>query len=162
MEIVAGVVAEMKTLGNLQWDETYPDRARFARDIDNGSLFVACSSPLDEAVGEVDSRSVIGFITVDQDEPPGYLGLPWTDRGDFLVIHRFAVDGDWRGAGVATTLEAFVCNLAVDRGANQIKVDTYSTNATMQAFLIRKGYSKVGDMEFRGKPLPFHCYQKLL
>jgi len=151
MVIVAGVVAEMKVVGNHQWDESYPDRARFARDVDNGSLFVAD-----------DAGDVIGFVTVDHDEPPGYDGLRWSDRGDALVIHRLAVDPKRRAAGVATTLEAFVCGAARQLGIMHLKIDTYSTNAAMQAFLTRKGYRKVGEMEFRGKPLPFYCYEKLL
>lgn len=162
MTIVAGVVAEMKIVGNHQWDESYPDVTRFARDVDSGSLYVAQDAPLENEEGDVVAGDVIGFITVDQDEPPGYHGLPWSDRGAFLVIHRLAVDPDRRAVGVATALEAFVCSLAADKGVTHLKIDTYSTNAAMQAFLRRIGYRKVGDMEFRGKPLPFYCYEKLL
>ena len=151
MAIVAGVVAEMNNVGNYQWDESYPDRARFARDVDNGSLYVA-----------EDAGLVVGFVTVDEVEPDGYQGLPWTPSVGFLVIHRFAVDGHQRSKGVATVLEEFACRMAARCAISELRVDTYSTNHTMQAFLSKKGYNKVGEMEFRGKPLPFYCYEKLL
>jgi len=67
-----------------------------------------------------------------------------------------------RSLGIASLLEAFVCRLAQERDISSIKVDTYSINAGMQAFLTRRGYRKIGEMEFLGKPLPFFCYEKSL
>ena len=55
-----------------------------------------------------------------------------------------------------------MCRLAKERGISQIKVDTYAANAGMQSFLIKKGYQKIGEMEFLGKDLPFFCYEKLM
>lgn len=150
MEIVRDVIAEMKAAGNTQWDESYPDRARFLRDIRDGALFAARRG-----------EQVLGFVVADHAEPPGYRGLTWSD-GDALIMHRLAIASTARKAGVASRLEQFVCDLARRDQASLIKVDTYSTNNTMQAFLTAKGYRKVGEMEFRGKPLPFFCYEKRL
>lgn len=147
--IVREVVGEMSAEGNFQWDETYPDEARFLRDIENAALYVV------EEEGEV-----LGFAAADGDEPEGYRGLPWSYSGEALVIHRLAVARRSRSLGLASRLEAFLCVLAQERGMGLVKVDTYSTNLGMQAFLSKKGYRKVGEMTFRGKPLPFFCYEK--
>src|SRR3954471_18544610 len=66
MAIVRATVDAMGVYGNDQWDDTYPDEARFRRDVDAAALLVA------ERDGQV-----IGFITVDQDEPDGYRPLTW-------------------------------------------------------------------------------------
>ena len=150
-EIVREVVREMGAGGNPQWNASYPDEARFQRDIDSGALYVA------EENGEI-----LGFAAMDRDEPEGYHALPWSAGRDSVVIHRLAVARQSRSLGVASRLEAFLCDLAREQGVGQIKVDTHSTNAGMQAFLTRQGYRKVGETEFSGRPLPFICYEKLL
>lgn len=147
--IVRAVVQEMKAVGNKQWDESYPNAGRFVRDIENGALHIAAEQ------GEV-----IGFVTIDGDEPEGYGPLPWSRHRGALVIHRFAIALQSRSRGVASQMEAFACRLAEQRGLDLMKVDTYSTNEGMQAFLTKKGYRKVGEMAFRGKELPFFCYEK--
>jgi GNAT superfamily N-acetyltransferase len=152
MAIVRATVNAMRVYGNDQWDDRYPDESRFRRDVDAAPLFVA------ERDGVV-----IGFITVDQDESDGYARLVWTNDGDgSTIIHRFAVAPEAQKAGVASALERFACDLARQRGIQHMKVDTHSSNAGMQAFLIRKGYVFVGEMEFNGKDRPYFCYEKLL
>jgi hypothetical protein len=41
LELMRRVIPLMLASGNLQWDETYPNRAVFQRDIDLGQLWVA-------------------------------------------------------------------------------------------------------------------------
>jgi GNAT superfamily N-acetyltransferase len=149
MAIVRETVEEMAAYGNDQWDAAYPDDARFLQDIENETLFVA-----------EDDGVVLGFITVDQDEPGGYRGLPWRSDEPCLVVHRFAVAGQSRNRGVASFLEAAVCRMAQERQIRLIKVDTHSSNTGMQSFLLKKGYSSIGEMEFHGKDRPFFCYEK--
>lgn len=149
MAIVRETVEEMAEYGNDQWDLSYPNEARFLKDIENETLFVA------EEAGVI-----MGFVTVDQDEPEGYRGLPWSHAGACLVIHRFAVARHSRNRGVASVLEEAVGRMASDRNISLLKVDTHSTNTVMQSFLTKKGYQKVGEMEFLRRSRPFFCYEK--
>jgi GNAT superfamily N-acetyltransferase len=152
MAIVRATVDGMRVYGNDQWDDCYPDESRFRRDVEAGSLFVA----------ELDLL-VIGFITVDQDEPDGYAPLTWqNDGGGSMIIHRFAIAPEAQKGGVASALEHFACDRARRQNISHMKVDTHSSNGGMQAFLIRKGYTFVGEMEFNGKDRPFFCYEKML
>ncbi len=153
--IVREVVAEMNAAGNFQWDGTYPDAARFARDVENGALSVV----VDET-GDAEQGEVAGFAAADGEEPEGYGGLPWSGVGPCLVIHRFAVARRSRGLGVASQLEGFLCGLARAQGLGLVKTDTYSTNAGMQAFLTKTGYQMVGEMTYREKARPFFCFEK--
>src|SRR3954465_6346175 len=110
MAIVRATVDAMRVYGNDQWDNAYPDEARFRRDVDAESLFIA----------ERDGR-VIGFITVDQDEPDAYPPLTWkNDGGGLMVIHRFAIAPDAQKGGVASALERHACDLARKRGVSHM------------------------------------------
>lgn len=153
MQIVGEVVSDMASYGNLQWSDTYPDKSRFLTDIDNNALYVA----------EIDGK-VMGFVAIDQEQTKEYQLLTWSDEGDAFVIHRLAVSRDSRNLGVASHLEKFACQMALEHGVHQIRLDTYSTNAGMQTFLEKKGYRKVGEISFSAMPklLPFVCFEKLL
>ena len=41
MEIIKATIAEMKTYGNTQWDENYPQKNDFIGDVESGSLYVS-------------------------------------------------------------------------------------------------------------------------
>lgn len=151
MAIVAETVEEMRVYGNLQWDAHYPNPERFQRDISNAALYVV----------EVDG-SAAAFVTADEEQPEEYAGLPWSRATPPMVVHRLAVSSKHRGAGLASFLEQSVCDLARASDHDHLRVDTYSTNKPMQAFLTRRGYTYVGEMSFRGKELPFYCYEKML
>ncbi|BDI32345.1 N-acetyltransferase [Capsulimonas corticalis] len=151
MSIVAETVVEMQRYGNLQWDAQYPDRARFQQDVASEALYVV------DFEGEVTA-----FVTVDEVQPDGYAGLNWSRNTPPLVVHRLAVSTARRGAGVASFLEQSICDLARHSGHDHLRVDTYSTNTAMQAFLLKRGYISVGEMSYRGRELPFYCYEKPL
>jgi predicted N-acetyltransferase YhbS len=124
MASVRATVEAMRVYGNDQWDDRHPDEARFRRDVDAVSLFVA------ERDGQL-----IGFITFDQDEPEGYASLAWnSDRQAAIVIHRFAVAPKSQMAGVASALERHACELARRRGLGHSKVDTQSSKACRRSW----------------------------
>ena len=165
LTIVQQTVAEMKTYGNNQWDETYPLRDRFVQDVTNQALYVAQSSH-----PPTNPPDLMGFIVIDTEEPEGYDAMNWRSVGlpghspyrPCLVIHRLAVSTHHRNQGVATAMEAFACQLAHTQNITYLKVDTHSTNQRMQQFLERKGYIKTGTMIANGKDKPFYCYDKFL
>ena len=151
LAIVQQTVAEMKTYNNEQWDEAYPNRARFMTDVANKTIHVA-----------KDGDSVMGFIVLDNDELEEYDQIQWRSAQPCLVVHRLAIDQAYRQRGVASALETFVCQVAQDTGIHYLKVDTHSTNQPMQKFLERQGYSKLGAVNALGKEQPFYCYDKFL
>lgn len=157
LTIVQQTIAEMKTYGNNQWDETYPLRDRFLQDLNNQTLYIA-KSPENKNSGS----TIMGFIVIDAEEPDGYDTIDWRSNRPFLVIHRLAVSIHHRNQGIASALEAFACQLARNQDITYLKVDTHSTNQRMQQFLEHKGYVKTGAMITRNKDKPFYCYDKLL
>lgn len=150
MRIVAETVAEMKTLGNDQWDESYPLLDRFQTDLDNNALHVA-----------EQNNEVIGFIVLDQDQPPEYAPLNWRGKKPF-VVHRLAISATCRSKGTATSLIDHASALARSLHKKSLRVDTHSTNLPMQKFLSNRGFTKIGEMDYHGKSRPYFCYEKVL
>jgi GNAT superfamily N-acetyltransferase len=151
MEIIKETVAEMKTYGNTQWDDNYPQAKDFAGDIEKGELFV------DERGGDV-----AGFICLNQVEPKEYCGLEWYAEGQAMVVHRMAVNPRFRRQGVAAGMMKFADDLALSRGIRHMKTDTYSVNPKMNALFVKCGYRLIGEMSFLGKEKPFNVYEKML
>ncbi|MBP1744707.1 MAG: acetyltransferase [Firmicutes bacterium] len=151
MEIIKATVEEMKTYGNTQWDESYPQEKDFNRDINSGDLYV------DERDGEV-----AGFICVNQVEPVEYEELDWSSKEKAMVVHRMAVNPKFRRKGIASGMMKFADELANSRGIRCMKTDTYSVNPKMNALFVKCGYKFVGEMSFLGKEKPFNSYEKFL
>lgn len=151
MEIIKATVEEMKTYGNTQWDENYPQEKDFAGDISKGDLYV------DERDGEV-----AGFICVNQVEPVEYEDLNWSSKEKAMVVHRMAVNPKFRRKGIASGMMQFADELALSKGIRYMKTDTYSVNPKMNALFVKCGYKFVGEMSFLGKEKLFNSYEKYL
>jgi GNAT superfamily N-acetyltransferase len=153
--IIVQVVPVMNAAGNFQWNETYPLRANFERDLENKELWVACHED-----------RVVGAIVCSFETPEEYaaLGSAWDLSVPSLVPHRMAVDPAMKGLGVAKVLLTFAEELAQSRGLDRIRVDTCTRNAPTMSLFPKLGYSPVGEIQLRGKApdLWFMCYEKIL
>lgn len=151
MEIIKSTVEEMKTYNNTQWDENYPQAIDFTEDIESGELYV-----------ESEEGEVKGFICVNNVEPKEYEKLSWASNDKAMVIHRMAVNPNFRQQGVGSKLIKFAEELALDNDVIYLKTDTYSINTKMNSLFKKCGFNLVGEMSFLGKEKPFYCYDKLL
>ena len=81
LEMVSDTIEIMKEEHNDQWDEMYPTKLIFEKDVQDGSLYVL----------EEDGR-VVGSITVDQNEPVEYKRILWEKEGPAYTFHRLVVN----------------------------------------------------------------------
>lgn len=151
MQIIKETIAEMRTYNNTQWDENYPQEKDFMNDIQKGDLYVA------EREGKL-----VGFICINKVEPVEYNGLNWSLNEDCMVVHRMAVNPNYRRSGIGTELMKFADELALANSIRYLKTDTYSINIKMNSLFKKCGYDLVGEMSFLGKEKPFYCYEKIL
>ena len=151
MGIVQGVIAEMHSYNNFQWDENYPQVTDFASDIKQGNLFIASKG-----------ENIAGFICINRNQPIEYKVLKWSLSEEALVIHRMGVSPDHRKVGIGFELVAFADELAIKNNIRYLKTDTYSLNTNAQGLFQKLGYIFVGDMNFLGKEKPFNCYEKTI
>ncbi len=153
MSLVRRVVPLMRASGNLQWDDGYPNEHIFERDIDDGELWVAEPVP--------GTLAAVTAITTDQS--PEYADVGWDIREPAIVIHRLAVDPDYRGAGLAVALMQQAETIARERGILILRVDTNTQNPATQRLLPKLGYTLAGEIGLAFRPgLRFFCYEKRL
>lgn len=151
MKIVSETIDLMALDNNTQWDKNYPSCQDFKSDIDNSSLYVIEKS-----------KSLVGFICINNEEPKEYIKIPWSNNNKFLVVHRMAVSIKYRNNGIGTKLLSHAETLAKDKGIRLIKSDTYSLNPKMNFLFQKCDYKKIGEMNFLNKSHKFNCYEKLL
>lgn len=151
MKIIKSTVEEMKTYNNTQWDENYPLEKDFVSDIKKQDLYIY----------EVDGE-VAGFICLNYEEPEEYLGLNWSSNKKAMVIHRMAVNPNFRKTGIASKLVDFAEKLAVENNVSYLKSDTYSINSKNEFITYKVWFYKNRRNEFLGKEKSFYCYDKIL
>lgn len=151
MVIIKDTIIEMHSYSNNQWDKNYPQEKDFINDIENENLFVS-----------VTNGKVVGLACINKEEPIEYNGLNWRKNGEAMVIHRMAVDINSRRQGIGMELMNFADELAIKNSITHLKTDTFSLNIKMQCLFKKCGYNFVGEMNFKGKALPFYSYEKIL
>ena len=153
MTLVRRVVPIMQAEGNHQWDDHYPNEHIFERDIDQGELWVTELAP----------GTIAAVTAITTDQSPEYADVGWDIHEPAIVIHRLAVDPDFRGTGLAHTLMQWAEIIADRRGISVLRVDTNTQNPATQRLLPKLGYSLAGEISLCFRPgLRFLCYEKRL
>lgn len=150
MEIINITIKNMEIEGNNQWDETYPNRDIFIKDIKNNHLYL---------IEEEDIKGVICLNYIEADE---YKNINWSLENKALVIHRMAVNSKFRNQGIGSKLLEFAKNLAKENNIKIIKTDTYSKNIKMDNLFRKLNFKQIGVVNFNGKEKDFFCYENLI
>jgi len=139
--------------GVFQWNEHYPSKAAFNRDLDRNELFVL------EFQGKV-----IGCVVISTFMDKEYLPVNWlTENKKNLYVHRLAIHPDHQGNGYAQELMAFAENLVIKKEYVSIRLDTFSQNSRNQKFYELRGYKRLGSIYFlHQSEYPFYCYELVL
>ena len=141
VRIAEDAKAFLRANGVSQWQRgSYPDRALFASDIENGIGYVMA-----------DGNRVCAVCAVTFGDEPSYRHLvkgAWLTGDDaaYATIHRSAVASGCRGQGVAGRLFASVCDLAAKHGVGSVRVDTHPDNRAMRTALEKAGFASCGEL----------------
>jgi len=158
MAVIRKVVPLMRAAGNLQWDDGYPNPEVFARDIAKEQLWIA-EIP-DEETG---AGIVAGVAAITEDQEPEYARVGWDITEPAIVVHRVAVDPEFRGRGIAEALMRQAEVVAAERGISVLRVDTNTQNQATQRLFPKLGYTLSGETELGFRVgLRFLCYEKRL
>lgn len=125
----------MMAMGRDQWDDKYPAAESVHDDIARGDGWVI----------EHDNQTV-AYCAIAFGGEPSYDALDgqWISVGPYAVVHRMAVDLQYRGQGMAHRFFAHAEQLARQRGCASVRVDTNHDNAEMLALIDRRGYRPTG------------------
>lgn len=152
MDLVRLVVPLMQAVGNLQWNENYPNTAVFEHDVNLKQLWLA----------EVEAK-IAGIAAITTDQEPEYANAGFDIDELAIVVHRLAVDPAFRGQGIAAALMTQAEIVARERGIPVLRVDTNTRNQATQKLFPKMGYRLAGETGFSFAPgLTFLCYEKRL
>ena len=135
-----------------QWDESYPNKDIIMQDLIAQTYFIV-----------IEHNIIIAGINIDQNQDKTYLPLKWKDKkNQFLVVHRLAVKEVFWGKGIGKSLMIFTEKLAIKKGLNSIRLDTYSGNPKAMNFYKRIGYNEVGTINLKPNKNKYHCFEKII
>lgn len=79
------------------------------------------------------------------------------------MVHRLAVDAEFRGAGVALALMQKAEEVAAELDLPAVRTDTSAENEAAQRLFLKLGYRKTGEIGLSFRPgLRVVCYEKRL
>ncbi len=139
--------------GIYQWNEHYPTRERFEKDIELQELYVLKKDNL-----------IIGIVVLTEHMDDEYIPVDWlTQSNRNLYIHRLAIHPKYWSKGYAQQLMDFAEDYASKEKYASIRLDTFSQNTRNQKFYSARGYRQLGDIYFpKQSTHPFHCYELVL
>lgn len=124
----------------------------FEHDVEQGQLWVA----------EIDG-TLAGMIAVTTGQEPEYGHAGWDVEEAGAMVHRLAVDPEFRGAGVAAALMQKAEEVAAERDLPAVRTDTSIENEAAQRLFFKLGYVKTGEIKLSFRPgLRVLCYEKRL
>ncbi len=148
MVLVNAAKAFMHRHNNFQWDDDYPLKNTFEKDIVNQDLYVYKENGV-----------IASFICVNEDIPPEYLSLKWSTSPNCLVIHRMVTHVDMMGQGLALKMVKFAIEKALASGYKSVWTDTNSKNKGALHLFEKLGFNFVGHIVLRQKKDLFCCYE---
>ena len=153
IEITKACAKHMITKDIYQWNEHYPTKSAFEKDLERSELYVS----------EKDNV-VIGCVVISTLMDDEYIPIEWlTQSSNNIYIHRLAIHPKYQGQGYAQQLMDFAENFAKMNGCTSVRLDTFSKNKRNQFFYEQRGYQKLGDIYFpKQSEYPFHCYELVL
>ena len=153
VEITRACAADMIAKNIFQWNDFYPDKTPFLKDLERQELYVL----------EADNE-VLGCITISTFMDKEYVPIAWlTPNEENIYIHRLAIHPESQGKGYAQKLMVFAENHAKEQGCKSVRLDTFSQNKRNQAFYTQRGYEKLGNIFFpKQSKHPFYCYELVL
>jgi ribosomal protein S18 acetylase RimI-like enzyme len=155
VSIVKDVIPLMQASGNYQWDENYPTKAHFVKDVEENQLWV---------VEETSSGAVVGVAALTTDQPAEFAHAGCDLSLPAIVPHRMAVSPEYQGNGIGAMLIDHAEVLAREAGYNTVRIDTNESNKAMQRVLQKNNYIFMSEFLLDGKSdgLIHYCYEKKL
>jgi len=154
MEIIRLCTDDLRKRGMENWGDDYPAESMFIKDIRDGLVSVACLSGEEtESYGE---DLVIGTVTITPDidiDIETLSRIAWiVDTSNYICIARLGVDPSFHGTGVGGLLFDHANREAECRGFASVRLNVSSNALRIIAMYERRGFSKVGTIEYRGQP----------
>ncbi|SHJ71024.1 GNAT family N-acetyltransferase [Tepidibacter formicigenes] len=149
MNIIKQAQVYFKEHGINQWQDNYPNVETISSDIANKNSYVL-----------IRDNNIVATVAVCFDGEKTYDSIyegEWISNNEYAVIHRIAVNKNYKGLGVASEIIKNVEQLCLNKGVHSIKVDTHEENISMQKLLEKNKFQYCGIiyLEDRSKRVAF-------
>jgi GNAT superfamily N-acetyltransferase len=140
-DILQQAIERRRKDGSTQWQNGYPNIDTVESDITKGFGYVLT----------VDGEIAVYAALILNDEPAySTIEGAWLSNGEFVVVHRVAVDEKFAGQGMTKKLFDHIEGFTKSHGIQSIKVDTNFDNIAMLKILESKGYTYCGEVYLAG------------
>ena len=131
-----------------QWQDGYPNEETIEKDIENNEAYV-----LEE------DGVILGTCMVTNHGEPAYNRIEgkWILNCPYICVHRIAVDNEYKGKGLASTILDQVVAMYPDY--HSVRMDTHHDNLSMQSFLTKYGFKYCGEITLKSGALR-RAYEK--
>ena len=131
-----------------QWQDGYPNEETIEKDIENNEAYV-----LEE------DGVILGTFMVTIHGEPAYNRIEgkWILNCPYICVHRIAVDNEYKGKGLASTILNQVVAMYPDY--HSVRMDTHHDNLSMQSFLTKYGFKYCGEITLKSGALR-RAYEK--
>lgn len=149
MNIISQAKDYFKKQGINQWQDNYPNSEIISNDIDNNYSYVLLKE---------DSIVATAAVSFDGEKTYDYIYEgQWISNNEYAVIHRIAVDNNFKGLGLSSQIIKNVEELCLKKGVYSIKVDTHEENLSMQKLLKKNKFQYCGIiyLEYGSKRIAF-------
>lgn len=122
-----------------QWDDLYPAKEDFLKDIEKNQLYV----------GLVNNHIVVVYA-LNQECEKEYENGNWKYKEElFYVVHRLCVNPNFQNKGIAKLTLLHIETQLKSKGVYVIRLDVFQNNPFAIRLYESLGYSKVGYADWR-------------
>ena len=143
MNIISQAQNYFKEQGIDQWQNGYPNRQTIKQDIENGNSYVLLKDDI-----------IVGTVAIIPGVEKTYESIyngEWKSTGEYVTIHRIAIDSRYKRLGFATMVLDKVEEMCKNMGINSIRIDTHEENLPMQNLLKKNNYEYCGIIYLEDK-----------
>ncbi|MBK5242899.1 GNAT family N-acetyltransferase [Clostridium sp.] len=136
MNIINQAQVYFKEHGVNQWQDNYPNFKTVMYDINNKNGYVLLKD-----------NNVVGTAAVTFDGEKNYEFISsgkWASDDKYAVIHRMAVDSNYKGLGLASVIIKNIERICLYKGIHSIRIDTHKENISMKKLLSKERFAYRG------------------
>ena len=138
MQIIADARESIGRLGIDQWQYGYPTRDIVKEDV-----------MLERSYVVLENDEICATFALMLHGEPTYKKIycgAWISDGEYLALHRIAIDSAHKGQGVAEQIVKFICEYGNENGYSSVRVDTHQGNIPMRKMLEKNGFEYCGTI----------------
>lgn len=143
MNIIKQAQVYFKEQGINQWQDNYPNIETIRNDIIDKNGYVLLKD-----------NNIVATVAVSFDKEETYDSIydgEWISNNEYAVIHRMAVDNNYKGLGLSSQIIKNIEQFCLNKGVHSIKVDTHEENLSMQKLLKKNKFQYCGIIYLEDK-----------